>query len=84
MALKGRIMVYSIIGCPHCMRAKNTLQELSLPFVDINLDSFPQCREPMKLKTGKTSVPQIFFNDIHIGGNEELQNLVSGNHGYIK
>ncbi|ELU10998.1 hypothetical protein CAPTEDRAFT_203097 [Capitella teleta] len=77
MALKGRILIYSIIGCPHCMRAKNTLQELGLPFVDINLDSYPQCREPMKHRIGRTSVPQVFFNSIHVGGNEDLQKLVN-------
>jgi glutaredoxin len=59
------------------MQAKNTLQELGLPFVDVNLDSYPQCREPMKQRTGKTSVPQIFFNNIHVGGNEDLQKIVS-------
>ena len=76
MDLKGRIIVYSIVGCPHCMRAKNILQDHFLPYHDIGLDKFPQCREYVKTRTGKSTVPQIFFNNIYVGGNEELQKLV--------
>ena len=77
MELKGRILVYSILGCPHCMRAKNTLMELGLPYVDVRLDIYPkEVREELKRRTGKSTVPQIFFNAHHIGGNDELQKLV--------
>ncbi|XP_070194487.1 uncharacterized protein [Littorina saxatilis] len=80
MELKGRIIVYSILGCPHCMRAKNTLQDFDLPYTDVRLDIFPkEVREQLKAKTGKSSVPQIFFNEHHIGGNEDLQTLVKEN-----
>ena len=75
--LKGRIVVYSIVGCPHCMQAKNTLNEHDLPYTDISLDNFPQCREQMKtLTNGRMTVPQIFFNNYHVGGNDDLQKLV--------
>ncbi|KAK6188137.1 hypothetical protein SNE40_004387 [Patella caerulea] len=77
MELKGRIVVYSIMGCPHCMRAKSTLQENALPYTDISLDLFPQCRAEFQAKTGKKTVPQIFFNNWHVGGNDDLQKLVS-------
>ena len=70
-------MVYSIIGCPHCMRAKNSISELGLPYQDISLDTYPQCREYLKQKTGKSTVPQIFFNSIHVGGNDDLLKAVS-------
>ena len=79
MAIPGRIVVFSIIGCPHCMKAKNTLQEKSLPYTDIGLDKFPQCREKLKARTGKHTVPQIFFNGIYVGGNEDLQKAVGRN-----
>ena len=76
MELKGRVIVYSIVGCPHCMRAKNSLQDRGLPYTDVSLDSFPQCREDVKHRTGKNTVPQIFFNAVHVGGNDELQALM--------
>lgn len=77
MELKGRVVVYSILGCPHCMRAKNTLLDLGVPYTDISLDTYPQCREEVKRLTGgRQTVPQIFFNAKHIGGNDDLQTLV--------
>ena len=77
MEIKGRVVVYSIVGCPHCMKAKSTLQDLSVPYVDVNLETFPDVREDVYKRTGKRTVPQIFFNANHIGGNDELQKLVS-------
>jgi glutaredoxin len=82
MELKGNVLVYSITGCPHCMKAKNTLQENNIPYTDINLDTFPQCREDVKTRTGRSTVPQIFFNATHVGGNDDLVNLVSKEQGY--
>ncbi|KAK3611987.1 hypothetical protein CHS0354_011647 [Potamilus streckersoni] len=76
MEVKGRVIVYSITGCPHCMRAKSTLQELGIPYIDVNLERFPQCREEVLRRTGRKTVPQIFFNATHIGGNDDLQNMV--------
>jgi glutaredoxin len=76
MVIKGQVIVYSIIGCPHCMKAKNTLQNMGIPYQDITLDAFPQCREFVKERTGKRTVPQIFFNNIHVGGNDDLQKMV--------
>ena len=50
---------------------------LGLPFVDVSVDRFPPTvREWLKEKTKKTSVPQIFFNETHVGGNAEFQALV--------
>ena len=78
MEIQGRILVYSILGCPHCMRAKNTLMELGLPYSDVRLDVYPsEVREDLKRRTGKSTVPQIFFNGHHIGGNDDLQKLVT-------
>ena len=75
--LKGRIVIYSILGCPHCLQAKSTLQDLKLPFTDVSIDRFPpHVREWLKDKTGKTSVPQIFFNKTYIGGNAEFQAMI--------
>ncbi|XP_019618159.1 PREDICTED: uncharacterized protein LOC109465380 [Branchiostoma belcheri] len=75
MELKGRVLVYSIVGCPHCIRAKNYLEQLGLPYTDVSLDKYPQIREEVRTRTGKNTVPQIFFNAVHVGGNEELQKL---------
>lgn len=70
---KGRIVVYSIVGCPHCLAAKSRLQNEGLQYVDVSVDRYPpRIREWVKNKTGKSSVPQIFFNSTYVGGNVEL------------
>eukprot|EP00794_Sanderia_malayensis_P004765 gene4765-5392_t len=73
--LKGEIAVFSIIGCPFCIRAKAKLEELGLPFIDFNLDRVKSARETMIEKTGRKTVPQIFFNGKHIGGWNDFKNL---------
>ena len=48
-----------------------------MQFIDVSVDRFPpSVREWVKVKTGKTSVPQIFFNAKYIGGNKELQSIL--------
>ena len=65
------------MGCPHCLQTKSTLKDLKLPFTDVSVDRFPPyVREWLKEKTGKTSVPQIFFNKNYIGGNQEFQEII--------
>jgi len=74
----GRIVVYSIVGCPHCLKAKSTIKEQGLSYTEVGVDRFPaEVREWLSERTGKTSVPQIFFNAKYIGGNEQLQSLVA-------
>ncbi|XP_074642109.1 uncharacterized protein LOC141899601 [Tubulanus polymorphus] len=82
--MKGRIVIYSIVGCPHCIAAKNTLQQFILPYTDISLDIFPQCRQYVLERTGKKTVPQIFFNAKYIGGNDDLQKLVKEKKAFDK
>ena len=74
----GRITIYSITGCPHCRKAKDSLNTLNIPFVDINLDIFPIERTRLKQRFNGSSftVPQIFFNSTRIGGNSELQEKI--------
>ena len=36
----GRIVVYSITGCPHCLAAKALLKDNGLEYLDIGIDKF--------------------------------------------
>ncbi|XP_022089738.1 uncharacterized protein LOC110978774 isoform X2 [Acanthaster planci] len=75
--MKGQILVYSIVGCPHCMKAKSTLNELNLPYVDVSVDKYDiSVRKSLVERTGKRTVPQVFFNSHYIGGNDDLQELI--------
>lgn len=72
----GRVTVYSIQGCPHCVQAKATLGRLAVPVCDVDIGKHPELRARVKELTGRSTVPQIFFNSVHVGGNDDLQKLV--------
>uniref|UniRef100_A0A3Q3IP55 Uncharacterized protein n=1 Tax=Monopterus albus TaxID=43700 RepID=A0A3Q3IP55_MONAL len=71
----GRVTVYSIQGCPHCVQAKATLRCLEVPVCDVDVGRHPALRARVKDLTGRSTFPQIFFNNIHVGGNDDLQKL---------
>ncbi|KAL3677786.1 hypothetical protein R1sor_020742 [Riccia sorocarpa] len=75
--LKGRITVYTISGSQNCRAAKHFLRSRKLPFVEINLDAFPERRLDLEARTEKSSVPQIFFNNVFVGGFPELSAMDS-------
>lgn len=72
---KGRITVFTISGCPHCRSAKSLLKKKGVPVVEINLDVYPERREDMEARAHQSSAPQVFLNERHVGGNEQLQDL---------
>ena len=72
----GRVTVYSITGCPHCVQAKASLGRLGVPVWDVDMGRHPELRVKVKELTGRSTVPQIFFNSVHVGGNDQLQKLV--------
>ena len=77
MELRGQILMFSENGCKECMNAKTKLESLLLPYVEVDLSAYPERRSEMENLTGKKQVPQIFFNDSHIGSYNELINLES-------
>ena len=75
--LKGRVVVYSILGCPHCLSAKQKLTEMNIPFTDVRFDLYPQVKAEVLKNSGMKTVPQIYFNSVLIGGNEAFQKVVN-------
>ncbi|XP_055071223.1 uncharacterized protein [Misgurnus anguillicaudatus] len=73
--MKGRVTVYSVLGCPHCTQAKDTLRNLGLPVCNVDINKHRDLQTQVKGLTGHSSVPQIFFNNVYVGNNEDLQNL---------
>ena len=75
------ITVYSGPMCGYCDAAKRLLERNNLEFTDIDVSTKEGLRDEMiKKANGKRTIPQIFFNEEHIGGYQELRALeVSGN-----
>ncbi|MEH6549284.1 MAG: glutaredoxin domain-containing protein [Pseudomonadales bacterium] len=71
----GKIVVFSKTNCPHCVSAKNLLSELALPYHEIDITDDIPSRMLMSYVSQQYTVPQIFFNNNHIGGAADLDAL---------
>jgi glutaredoxin 3 len=70
------VRIYSSDYCPYCMRAKALLAERGVTdYEEIKVDGLPEVRARMKEITGRTSVPQIFIGQTHVGGCDDLHAL---------
>ena len=72
----GRVTVFAIDGCPHCIRAKENLKQRNIAYTEINLTAHPEKRSDMLSLSDSFTVPQIFFNNEHIGGAKETIELL--------
>ncbi len=76
MGKTTKIEVYSGDYCPYCVRAKSLLKQRGLDFIEYNVQNDPEKRvDMMKRSNGGRSIPQIFINDKHVGGCDELYAL---------
>ena len=65
--------MYSTAWCGYCQRARNLLERKGAAFREIKVDEVPGEREVMLQKSnGRRTVPQIFINDQHVGGFDDL------------
>lgn len=73
--MKGRIIVYTRLGCPECKEVRKFLYMKRLRYVEINIDVFPSRKMELEKNSGSTSIPKVFFNGILIGGLSTLKSL---------
>jgi glutaredoxin 3 len=68
-----KIEVYSTAVCPYCVAAKNLLKSKGLQWDEVRVDADPAQRDLMLQRSGgRRTVPQIFINDQHVGGYDDL------------
>lgn len=72
MAAPPRITLYTTAVCPYCVAAKNFLRSRSLDWVEVRVDADPVQRKTMIERSGRTSVPQIFIGQVHVGGFDDM------------
>jgi len=76
----SKVIIYSKTICPYCVKAKALISRKSNNFdieiIEIKIDNNQDLHNEMKQKSGgRMTVPQIFINDIHIGGCDDLYAL---------
>ena len=89
---ENAVVVYSKSWCPYCRQAKQTLSEFGTSFqayeldqigmslvqrCDWHVDNGEEIQAYLAQKTGQRTVPNIFIEQKHIGGNSDLQTLKS-------
>lgn len=74
----SKIEVYGTATCPYCLRAKTLLDRKGVAYEEIRVDKQRGSRDEMESRAnGRTSVPQIFIDDRHIGGYDDMAALDS-------
>lgn len=72
----AKVEIYTKAFCPYCTRAMSLLgsKQVAVAEYDITLGG-PRRAEMLARAPGSTTVPQIFINDAHVGGSDELAAL---------
>ena len=69
------VIIYTTKTCPYCYKAKSLLKSLDVSYQEVSVDFNSKLRAEMASRAGKTSVPQIWFGEEHIGGCDDLHEL---------
>ncbi len=68
----SKIVMYTTRICPYCVAAKQFLARKGMVPEEIRIDEDPARREEMMMRAKRTSVPQIFIGDTHVGGFDDM------------
>lgn len=76
MAMTARVVMYSTAVCPYCRMAEQLLKSRGVSEIEkILIDSNENLRAEMIGKTNRRTVPQIFIDNTHVGGFDDLSAL---------
>ncbi|RST31853.1 glutaredoxin 3 [Sphingomonas ginkgonis] len=68
----AKVEMYLKTTCPYCVRAQQLLAHKGVDLVAYNIDAGGPKREEMIQRAGRMTVPQIFIDDQHVGGCDDL------------
>ena len=72
----AKVTMYSTAVCPYCVAAERLLRSKGVADINkIRVDLDPAQRTLMMEKTGRRTVPQIYIDDTHVGGFDDLSAL---------
>ena len=71
-----KVEIYTWRSCPFCIRAKELLRSKGVDFIEYSIDGDEAARVQMAQRAnGRRSVPQIFINEHHVGGCDDIYEL---------
>jgi len=76
--MTANVEIYTWRACPFCIRAKALLDKKEVQYTEYSIDGDEVARAKMSERSnGRRSLPQIFINDHHVGGCDDLYALNS-------
>lgn len=70
------VTIYTTSWCPYCSAAKALFREKGVAFTEIDVEKTAGSRASMVQRAGgRTSVPQVFVGETHVGGCDDLHAL---------
>lgn len=75
-SVTANVLMYSTGVCPYCVRAERLLTERGVAQIQkVRIDLEPERRDEMMARTGRRTVPQIYIDETHVGGFDDLAAL---------
>lgn len=72
----AEVVLYTKPGCPYCIAAMGLLKKKGVAFTEIVASNDPEKKQEMIQRSGgRMTFPQIFINDQHVGGSDDLHAL---------
>ena len=71
----AHVTIYTRPGCGYCSRALELLEEKGADFTEIHAGFDPALRQEMMQRSGRSTFPQIFVGETHIGGCDDMMAL---------
>ena len=74
--MKANVEIYTWSHCPYSARAKELLKQKGVEYTEYSIDGDDRAREAMSQRAnGRKTMPQIFINNNHVGGCDDLYML---------
>jgi len=71
-----KVEIYSTVVCPYCTNAKKLLDKKGMQYEEIMVDRNPvEFENMLERSNGRRTVPQIFIDDVHVGGFDDMSAL---------
>ena len=71
----AKILMYCTRSCPYCIRAEKLLQKKGVEITKIDVGGDKKLWKEMEKRSQRNTVPQIFIDDYHVGGFDDLSEL---------
>jgi glutaredoxin 3 len=73
--MTAKVTLYTTPYCPYCIRAKQLLDGKQVGYTELGVHLDPALRQEMMRRSGRRTVPQIWIDDLHVGGYDDLAAL---------